>query len=92
MHIVKPCELFGVGFRLFSVLSTFKAFEYSLYYMDARLTWTTNTITTLGGTVEGYLIYVVFYGLAGGIGLTFADSIVDSLYGNQNSHSDGETD
>ncbi len=89
---MKPSELFGVGFRLLSIASLFKAFEHVLYYMDVRLTWTTNTVTTLGGTVEGYLIYAVFYGLAGGIGLTFANSIVDSLYGNEASGSDIDTD
>lgn len=85
---MKPKELFGVGFRLLATVSLFFSFEHLLYYMDVRLKWTTNSITTVGGTVEGYLIYVVFYALAGGIGLTFAESIVDSLYGRETTGSD----
>lgn len=77
---MKPKDLFGVGFRLLSIVSLFYSFEYLLYYLDARLRWTSNEITNLGGTVEGYLIYTSFYGLAGGMGLTFSDTIVNAVY------------
>ena len=63
-----------------------------LYYLDVRLAWTTNEITNLGGTVEGYLIYALFYGLAGAMGLTFSDVIVEALYPDDCPELDGVTE